>query len=453
LLTGLIVILLLFLGSLGTVFGVKNTVLRDAVWALLLTLVSVAVAALFFRLSIPRLGVIYTLMVPLLTIMRFGMERADAGRRRPYQLPVEELEDKVRAWYFDLPAESPLARFLGLKITNLPAIGRVTSGLIRISSKWAVAKGMGGDAIAALKEATTVVLDVDESPAGLWICRSCGILVVALGLGKAVYTLSGREAQAEYAKTIENFAAQELDESFVAGKRVGEYLAQSCAGQKALLLRAPPSQASQARYDRLIDGLSAGFGDKLALTSEQAVPGAPTGISHLTDGDSAGGGAALPGPLAEMKKLQEAQAKVKDKANANARVKAPPAVSAQYGSFSAVLFDQFVERNADCKAIICTAALPADLARMKLWRRKPEERPTLVLVTVPLNGLKELIKKGYIKAAVVYRQAAEGAPAEEAPVDLEQDYKKVFDKFFLLIDAENVDDIAGKLPGLFAAKE
>jgi hypothetical protein len=105
----------------------------------------------------------------------------------------------------------------------------------------------------------------------------------------------------------------------------------------------------------------------------------------------------------------------------------------------AIHFDDMITRHPECSLIISFIGLPRDVGDMAIWGLDPETRPKLALLQGEVHALKNAITSGAISAAVAYRPDAkfdEAAPPK--------DIQEAFDKRYILITPENLEEIEAK---------
>jgi hypothetical protein len=93
--------------------------------------------------------------------------------------------------------------------------------------------------------------------------------------------------------------------------------------------------------------------------------------------------------------------------------------------------------------IVTTIGLPQDAKRLDIW--KGDKKPKVALASGSVYELRGAIKSGAIVAAVTYNPQAE---YDDKPVP--KDLDEAFNKRFLLLTPENIDQIASKHPDIFA---
>ena len=105
-------------------------------------------------------------------------------------------------------------------------------------------------------------------------------------------------------------------------------------------------------------------------------------------------------------------------------------------------FNKLFDQNRSCNLIITMIGLPYDFPKLNLWKQfeqDPKKTPLLCLMNADISMMYPAIKSGLVPAAVTHNPDARYTE-EAAPVDPQQ----AFDKRYLLITTENVDEIAKK---------
>lgn len=113
-------------------------------------------------------------------------------------------------------------------------------------------------------------------------------------------------------------------------------------------------------------------------------------------------------------------------------------------------FDNLAKQHPDCELIVSLIGLPAELSRCESWRTAGPPRFALLLPDLRIIGdaqaVKNAVQSGKLAAFVLARP---GAPDDSAaPVD---DFRAEFERRFLLVTSENLDEIVRRYPGLFQA--
>jgi len=213
---------------------------------------------------------------------------------------------------------------------------------------------------------------------------------------------------------------REMAYQMIGAQKLGMYLAEKFSGSKAVIIVEPqlgavdPDSAASAQ----VEGLKEGFGGSIEVVAEIS-PTIPDSAKNAFSNEMA--------PMAEGEGGPEGGEML------------PPLEF----WFTGKLFDQLVTDNKDkCNLIITTIGLPMDLGAMKFWKMK--DRPKLALASGSVYELKAAIKQQMVVAAVTYNPKA--VYDEKAPPS---NLDAAFDKRFLLVTSENVDEVAGAHKDLF----
>jgi hypothetical protein len=111
-------------------------------------------------------------------------------------------------------------------------------------------------------------------------------------------------------------------------------------------------------------------------------------------------------------------------------------------------FDDLAKQHPDCELIVSLIGLPAELSRCESWRASGPPGFALLLPDLRVIGdeaaVRNALKSGKLLALVL---AKPGAP--DASASSSGDFGAEFEKRFLLVTPENVDQLARSYPGLF----
>ena len=237
--------------------------------------------------------------------------------------------------------------------------------------------------------------------------RAIPLVITVLVLASAVCWYFLRDKPRDYALT-----AREL-----ATRRLGEHLAQKFPGQRALLISNPFTENANTASDIVatekagIDGFKKGMGDKLVL---EAV--------------------AFP--------------ELKPEARTNPRAVFIDGETTTPLSFlvSADAFDKLAGQHPQCALFVSLVGLPANVKDLRCWQ---EEKPKFALLLPDLRfvgnttAVKQSLQKGKIAAMVLQKP---GAPSLHHGVS-----QTDFDRLFILITAENIEQSMRDYPQLFPA--
>ncbi|MFO1501249.1 MAG: hypothetical protein U1G07_23145 [Verrucomicrobiota bacterium] len=111
-------------------------------------------------------------------------------------------------------------------------------------------------------------------------------------------------------------------------------------------------------------------------------------------------------------------------------------------------FDRLVATNANATLVVSLIGVPVQIRDSALWRDHPHQRLALLLPDWRLVGDRESVrtafKSGKMVAAVMQRP---GAPAIDQTRS--RDYREAFQRRFLLVTRENIDELLSTYPQLF----
>ncbi len=117
-------------------------------------------------------------------------------------------------------------------------------------------------------------------------------------------------------------------------------------------------------------------------------------------------------------------------------------------------FNDLMTKYPDCNLIVSFIGLPNDIENLAVWAIWQEgtveeaKRPKICLINGAYHNLKDAIKSGIVAGVVAVNPTAKFTD-EAAPSDI----KAAFDKRYILITPENVDDIAQKYGNMFETKQ
>ena len=204
----------------------------------------------------------------------------------------------------------------------------------------------------------------------------------------------------------------------LAMRRLGEYLTQKFPGQRALLISNPFTQNANTASDIVamekagIDGFKKGISDKLVLEAiafPELKPEARTNPRAVfIDGETTTPLSFLVGPDA---------------------------------------FDKLAGQHPRASLFVSLIGLPANVKELQCWQ---EEKPKFVLLLPDLRfvgnatAVKQSLQKGKIVAMVLPKP---GAPSVHHGVS-----KTDFDRLFILVTADNIEQTMLDHPQLFPAK-
>ena len=112
-------------------------------------------------------------------------------------------------------------------------------------------------------------------------------------------------------------------------------------------------------------------------------------------------------------------------------------------------FDKLAEANPTATILVSLVGLPAELDLVKCWTREGDPRFALLLPDLRIIGTAESVraamKRGKLAAFVLAKPDAPGSAAQP-----EKDWEQEFQKQFLLVTPENIDQLIHAYPKLFA---
>ncbi|MBT3378380.1 MAG: hypothetical protein HN742_35005 [Lentisphaerae bacterium] len=408
-LLGLVVYVALFLVLFGTSYSVQEGIKKDAFWGLIL--------AWWFGALTVALGVVgflyvdpfYTTILILFSIMRFGMEQADHQRRVVSDGALEarkellkavrvmDLYDKIRDHVSELPEESRLGHFIRLRISDT-SLGRASLSFgLRLSAPLALLQKLAGFA-------PRVIVGVNQNPAASLLYWLCGISLICTTGAKIVYIASGGDARAEHLQIIQDSEAYETACKTASGQHLGHLLGTEFSGTKTLLVTKSPSLTDGEGDSAFQKGLAEGLAANAPVSGEATVP-RPT-PPEVTD---------------RGVRVEKA-----------------------FDYLTPAFFDETVATHPQCGLIVSTTGLPKELGKLRFWKKKSAERPKVVLINTPLVPLLKPLKLGLISAIVVNH------PNMQGRIDLVgRQPKEVFEASYLVVRAENVEEVQRQHPLLF----
>ena len=114
--------------------------------------------------------------------------------------------------------------------------------------------------------------------------------------------------------------------------------------------------------------------------------------------------------------------------------------------FTAEAFDEIVTDNSEASLILSLVGLPMNWKEMLFWQIEEDKRPKLVITNGQVFELYDPIIQGYVNAVIHYNPSSEYNFQDSVPSDITE----AFEKRYLLIDADNIAEIAAKNEGMFA---
>jgi hypothetical protein len=111
-------------------------------------------------------------------------------------------------------------------------------------------------------------------------------------------------------------------------------------------------------------------------------------------------------------------------------------------------FDKAVQAHPDCALIVSLIGLPEELDRCAAWRAPGAPAFALLLPDLRMVGdrpaVMQAVKSGKLLAFVLHKP---GGPSDDTP--LGKDHLAEFEKRFVLVTPENVEQVAQEYPALF----
>jgi hypothetical protein len=111
-------------------------------------------------------------------------------------------------------------------------------------------------------------------------------------------------------------------------------------------------------------------------------------------------------------------------------------------------FDALAQAHPGCELIVSLIGLPADVTRLRVWQRTSPVQFALLFPDFRVLGdaaaVRAAVKSGKLAAFVLPKP---NAPPDQTPIG--RDGKAEFDRRFLLITPDNIDQMIERYPGLF----
>ena len=127
-------------------------------------------------------------------------------------------------------------------------------------------------------------------------------------------------------------------------------------------------------------------------------------------------------------------------------LESPEAQDGMPPTFTADAVDEIVYDNPEANLILSLVGLPVNWRQMNLWLMQDGKRPKLVITNAEVYELYDPIIQGYINAVVHHKPSSEYNFQDSVPYDVTE----AFEKRYLLIDADNIAEIATENEGMFA---
>ncbi len=219
-----------------------------------------------------------------------------------------------------------------------------------------------------------------------------GIMLIVLVVGQIISAL--RTPQKERDLIIEN----ELQSNEYVMEYLGDYLGANFPGHKLLLITRSQSPASKQLHERMKNGLTRGINDRLTIMAQEAPP--------------------LPAVSGEDDELDR---------------------------YNAEWFDAMIKLHPECNLVLTLIGLPHDIDAMKFWDLDTSIRPKLVVAFGAVYELYHAVKSDHVAALVANKPSYQ--------LDLDDPTKLnpmiVFNRQYLLVNKNNIDQVAQENPGLF----
>jgi len=248
------------------------------------------------------------------------------------------------------------------------------------------------------------------------IAKPASFLLLALVLACAILILVKSMGSGETKQLIAN----EMQYARASAEILGRQLASARPGAVALVIVEDKNSTSEHMKQRL-DALKAGLGSAItigAIDSPDLLlpePGTEP-VDALDPADPAATPAPVAPPPDEMMMMMPVQEMMR-----------------------AYHFDDLLAKNPSCNLIISFIGLPRDVGDMQIWTMDPELQPKIALLQGEVHSLKNAFLSEAIVAAVAYRPDAKFD--EQAPP---KDAQAAFDKRYILITPQNVEEVEAK---------
>lgn len=116
------------------------------------------------------------------------------------------------------------------------------------------------------------------------------------------------------------------------------------------------------------------------------------------------------------------------------------------GGISAADFDDLIRKNSKCQLVISLIGLPVNIQDMTVWEMEDYARPKIAAMDFDPLRLWNAVHSGMIVAAVLEHPDSTYDNSITPPNDLQE----IFDRRYLLITLENINEIEEKYSDYFA---
>ena len=288
-------------------------------------------------------------------------------------------------------------------IWGLPAL--VITGLVGLVAAF-LSFGFFWTAVATLIGVMCVASHAVRRNHAAWgrpLAMACTAAVACLAIGRTVLRLVYSEREKAANAVEKRLEDQDRERERAAGVALGKYLMRQHGIARILVIA--DATFDEARFEAIMAAVSEG--------SEKSV---------------------------DIKAVEKVGAGMME----------PPAsgANASPGDFEMpqTRFERVVLSHLRCNLILSFVPLPQDFEKMRFMRRKEGQRPKIVLMNASVMGLQEAIASGLVSAAIIGNPQVRRFDSEAEPPATPEE---IFNEHYLLIDAGNVANIAGRYPHLF----
>jgi hypothetical protein len=259
-----------------------------------------------------------------------------------------------------------------------------------------------------------MLIGLSKQKAGAAWGKPLAMVCIVVALATAVMNIVKTSGGGNTAGIVE----REMQYQKVGAQKLGSHLAEKYSGSKALIIVEPKLGAAADKPNVLVEGLKEGFGSAITVVAEES-PEIPENAAKAF--------------AAEMPPMEGGEGGMEGEM-------LPPLEYWYTASLVNKLLDKY---DGKYDMIVTTIGLPQDAKRLDIW--KGDKKPKVALASGSVYELRGAIKSGAIVAAVTYNPQAE---YDDKPVP--KDLDEAFNKRFLLLTPENIDQIASKHPDIFA---